>query len=53
MVTVTMNEFRIKQDEMFRQAENYRLIRAAQMNHSSATRVINILRIAISSIFSS
>jgi hypothetical protein len=48
MVTVTMNDFRIKRDEMFRLAENLRLIRAARKNHSPAPRLFNTLRIAIS-----
>jgi len=53
MYTVTMNEFRTKQDEMFRQAEKYRLIQAVQKQGSQTARILRTLRIAISSLFTS
>ena len=34
MYTATIDNFKIKQDEMLRQAENYRLIQAAQKTNS-------------------
>jgi len=41
MYTATINDFRIKQNEMLRQAENFRLIRAAHKLHSSASRLFS------------
>ena len=52
MYTTTINDFRIKQDEMLRQAENFRLIRAAQKHHSPASRLLSALKIAINQLFS-
>jgi hypothetical protein len=52
MYTATINDFRIKQDEMLRQAENYRLIQAAQKTCSPASRALKSLRIAINQLFS-
>ena len=52
MYTATIDDFKIKQDEMFRQAENYRLIQAAQKANSPASRALKSLRIAINQLFS-
>ncbi len=52
MYTTTMNGFRIKQDEMLRQAENFRLIRAAQKRPFPASRLLSDLKIAINQLFS-
>jgi hypothetical protein len=52
MYTATINDFRIKQDEMLRQAENYRLIQVAQKTYSPVSRALNTLRIAINQLFS-
>ena len=47
MYTENMVDFRIKQDEMLRQAENHRLIQTAQKAHSPASRAIRTLKNAI------
>jgi len=52
MYTATIYDFRFKQDEMLRQAENFRLIRAAQKFHSPASRLLSALKIAINQLFS-
>jgi len=52
MYTATINDFRIKQDEMLQQAEAFRLIRAAQERHSPATRLLLVLKIALNQLFS-
>ena len=52
MYTTTINDFRIKQDEMLRQAENYRLIQAAQKFNSPASRLLSSLKFTISQLFS-
>lgn len=52
MYTATINDFRIKQDEMLRQAENFRLIRAAQKLHSPAIRLLSALKTAFNQLFS-
>ena len=52
MYTATINDFRIKQDEMLRQAENFRLIRAAQKLNSPNSRLLNALKIALNQLFS-
>ena len=52
MYNATINDFRIKRDEMLRQAENYRLIQAALKANSPASRALKSLRIAINQLFS-
>lgn len=51
MYTAIMNDFKVKQDEMLRQAESFRLIQTAKKVHS-ASRAIKTLRNAISSFLS-
>ena len=52
MYTATINDYRIKQDEMLRQAENFRLIQAAQKLHSSASRLLSDDQTAVFSLSS-
>ena len=52
MYTATIDDFKIKQDEMLRQTKNFRLIRTAQKGHSPTFRAISSLRIAINQLFS-
>ena len=41
MITITMNDFKIKQDEYLRQAENYRLVKLSELNRNSGSKSLN------------
>jgi len=43
MYTATIDDFKIKQDEMLRQAKNIRLIRTAQKGNSLSNRMLKTL----------
>jgi len=41
MYTTTLNEIKIYQNELFRQAENYRLVKLTENKESSISRFIS------------
>ena len=51
MYTATLDEYKTKQDELFRQAEKYRLIQTIDKTNSPVSRLINTLRITINQLF--
>ena len=51
MYTATLDEYKTKQDELFRQAEKYRLIQTIDKTNSPISRLINTLRITINQLF--
>jgi hypothetical protein len=40
MYTTTLNEFKTQQDELFRQAENYRLMKSIESKKTSISKFI-------------
>ena len=52
MYTATISEFKIKQDEMFRQAENYRLIKSIEKTSSPVFRFVSTVGKAIDQLLS-
>ena len=51
MYTATLDEYKTKQDELFRQAEKYRLIQTIDKTNTPVSRLINTLRITINQLF--
>ena len=52
MYTATLEEYKTKQDELFRQAEKYRLIQTIDKTNSPVSRLINTLRMTINHLLS-
>jgi hypothetical protein len=52
MYTANINDFKIKRDELVRQAEKYRLIQAIKKGHSPSSPLARAFRKTISQLLS-
>ena len=52
MITANLVEFKTRQNELYRQAENYRLVKSVEGIQSPFSKIVSILGSILSQLFS-